>query len=129
MKIFARGTEARDLDDDLPILRPGVMRSARRLGIERARRVSLELALIPSLARREVVRAAQNRHRAGLIGVPMRRVVPLLTTRKLLQPWLVRGPRALYCGPYATLADILVGRVQAVATPRLGDPGPGPMGP
>src|SRR3954451_5770172 len=45
-------------------------------GIKSASGIRLELAFVPSIAGREVEGAAQHRHGANLIGVPMRRVFP-----------------------------------------------------
>src|SRR5258708_7647039 len=70
-KSLSRRPNSGDLDDHFTILRPGVMRSLRGFGIERAGGIGRELAFIPLLARREVERSGEHRDRTHLVGMPM----------------------------------------------------------
>jgi hypothetical protein len=70
--IDARWPHARGLEDDLTVLRPHEVRPLRRLGIERAWGIGLELAFVPLLADSEIQRPGEDHGRAPLVGVPVR---------------------------------------------------------
>ena len=63
---------ARGLDDDLPVLGPDEVGRLRRLGIECACGIDLELAFVPLFADTKIERPGQDNGRAPLIGMPVR---------------------------------------------------------